>query len=171
MKKTIPVLLLGSILLAACGLYPSNGVSTPNKGTNSSNGNGNYASNGERIYFTAIDKNGNPIPSTGGPAYGAIPGETIACVSCHGPQGRGSGNLENVQWIDARPIYYNALVQMVQAEAGGTPQPGGYTLDDFRRAVVEGEHPNGVRLNPNMPRWQMDDADLADLFDFLKTLP
>jgi cytochrome c oxidase subunit II len=169
MKKTIIVLLLGSILLTACGFYPPNGTSSPGVGTNTNNG--NYTSNGERIYFTAIDQNGNPIPSTGGPAYGGTAGETLACVSCHGPQGRGSSNLSNIQWIDARPIYYSALVQMLQDEAGGTPQPGGYTLDDFRKAVVEGEHPNGVRLNPNMPRWQMDDADLADLFEFLKTLP
>ena len=171
MKRMLPVLLLGSILLTACGLNPSNGVPTPSTEPNSNNGGENYSSNGERIYFTAIDQAGNPIPSTGGPAYGAMIGDTLACVTCHGPEGRGSGNLLHMQWIDARPIYYGALVQLKQQIANGTPQPGGYTLDDFRRAVVEGERPDGVRLNPNMPRWQMDDTDLSDLFDFIKTLP
>ena len=171
MKKTIPVLLLGSILFAACGLYPSPGVSVRATGTGSTNQNGIAASNGERIYFTGLDKNGNPIPKIGGPAYGEMQEGTLACVSCHGPQGRGSGSLPHMEWMDARPIYYSALVQMVQAESGGTPQPGGYTLDDFRRAVVEGEGPNGTKLNPNMPRWQMDDKQLADVFAFLKTLP
>lgn len=161
MRKTMPILLLGSILLAACGLYPSNGVPTHT----------NYASNGERIYFTGTDKDGNYISNVGAPAYGATTGGTLACVSCHGPKGRGSAHVEDMQWMGAPPIYYDALVQLAQKQVGETPLPGGYSLDDFRKAVVEGEDPNGNSLNPNMPRWQMNDADLADLLDFLKTLP
>jgi CRISPR/Cas system type I-B associated protein Csh2 (Cas7 group RAMP superfamily) len=41
----------------------------------------------------------------------------------------------------------------------------------FNMAVVDGEHPDGQPLDGNMPRWQMSDADLADLFEFLKSLP
>jgi mono/diheme cytochrome c family protein len=161
MRKMMPILLLGSILLAACGLYPFDGVSTQR----------NYTSNGERIYFTATDKDGNYISNIGGPAYGATTGGTLACVSCHGPKGRGSAYVQHMQWMGAPPIYYNALVQLAQKQSGGTPQPGGYNLDDFRKAVVEGEDPNGNTLNPNMPRWQMNDADLADLLEYLKSLP
>jgi hypothetical protein len=48
---------------------------------------------------------------------------------------------------------------------------GEYDLEAFRRAVVDGKHPNGDELNRDMPRWRMDDKDLADLFLFLKALP
>lgn len=161
MRQTIPILLIGSILLTACGLYPSDGASTQ----------ASYSSNGERIYFTATDNDGNYISNVGGPAYGVTSGETLACVTCHGSDGRGSAYVPHMQWMGAPAIYYDALVQLAQKQVGDTPLPGGYTLDDFRKAVVEGETPNGNTLNPNMPRWQINDADLADLLDFLKTLP
>ena len=48
---------------------------------------------------------------------------------------------------------------------------GEYTLDDFRSALVEGEHPDGQSLSRDMPRWKMNDKDLADLFEFIKSLP
>lgn len=47
---------------------------------------------------------------------------------------------------------------------------GEYDLEAFRRAVVEGRHPNGDPLSREMPRWQLDDEDLSDLFDYLRSL-
>jgi hypothetical protein len=174
MKKTLPILILGSLLLIACGTYPSYG-GRPAQGmgpTYSNSGNGNFASNGERIYFTATDNAGNSIPYTGGPAYGGMMMDgALACVSCHGSDGHGGVHPMHMQTMDAPPITYDALVQMMVEESGGTPQPAGYTLEDFRRSVVLGQHPDGDQLDQDMPRWQMNDADLADLLDFLKTLP
>ena len=76
-----------------------------------------------------------------------------------------------MQVMDAPPIYYDALIKMKQDDSGGTPQPDGYTLSDFRGVVVEGHDTSGKQLDQNMPRWQMNDNDLADLLAFLKTLP
>ena len=45
----------------------------------------------------------------------------------------------------------------------------GYDLEDFRLAVVEGKHPDGEVLSYDMPRWNIDDEDLADLAAFLKS--
>ncbi|MEJ2596817.1 MAG: hypothetical protein P8Z00_00715 [Anaerolineales bacterium] len=59
---------------------------------------------------------------------------------------------------------------MMVEESGGTQAAGGYTLQDFRTAVIEGKHPDGDELSADMPRWQMSDQDLADLFAFLKTI-
>lgn len=174
MKKTLPILILASFLLVACGAYPSYG-GMPAQGmgpTYSNNGSGNFASNGERIYFTATDNDGNYIPYTGGPAYGGMMmGSALACVSCHGPNGRGGVHPMHMQTMDAPPITYDALVQMMMEESGGTPQPAGYTLEDFRRSVILGQHPDGDQLDQDMPRWQLSDQDLSDLFDFIKTLP
>jgi hypothetical protein len=48
---------------------------------------------------------------------------------------------------------------------------GDYDLDTFRQAVVNGKHPDGENLSQDMPRWQMDDEDLADLLEYLISLP
>jgi hypothetical protein len=47
---------------------------------------------------------------------------------------------------------------------------GEYDLEMFRRAVVDGQHPDGDSLDQNMPRWKMSNADLADLFEFLQSI-
>ena len=172
LKKAIPILILASFLLAACRAYPSYGMPAPGmRPSYSNNGGGNFASNGERIYFTATDRAGNAIPYTGGaPSGGMMMDGPPACVSCHGPDGRGGVHYMHMQTMDAPPIYYDALVEMMQEESGGTAQPGGYTLEDFRKSVVDGQHPDGDSLDEDMPRWQMNDQDLADLFAFIKTL-
>ncbi len=46
----------------------------------------------------------------------------------------------------------------------------GYDLETFRRAVVEGEHPDGDELDRDMPRWRMSDQSLAALQEFLESL-
>lgn len=45
-----------------------------------------------------------------------------------------------------------------------------YDLEAFRQAVIYGKHPDGAFLDQDMPRWQMDDDDLSDLFNFVKSL-
>lgn len=76
----------------------------------------------------------------------------------------------HMQTMYAPPIYYAALTSMMVEESGGTQEPGGYTLEDFRNAVVNGQHPDGDTMDPDMPRWKMSDQDLADLFAFLKNI-
>jgi mono/diheme cytochrome c family protein len=48
---------------------------------------------------------------------------------------------------------------------------GSYDLALFRQAVVEGRDAAGDPLSNDMPRWKMDDQDLADLADYLQSLP
>ena len=48
---------------------------------------------------------------------------------------------------------------------------GQYGFEQFRRAVVEGEHPNGEPLSRDMPRWKMGESDVRDLMDYLMTIP
>jgi hypothetical protein len=76
----------------------------------------------------------------------------------------------HMQVMDAPPIYYDALIEMKAEDTGTTPQPGGYTLQDFRMEVVDGKDVGGETLDTDMPRWQMSDQDLAAVFAFLKTI-
>lgn len=166
MKPYLFFLLTFPLFLAACGIFqPGNARPALNW---------NFASNGERIYFTAVNDKGEPISYTGGPAYGGMMdggmmGGGLACVSCHGADGRGGLHWMHMQQMDAPDIRYSAL-------AGESGEDGGshaeeYDLENFRQAVVLGQHPDGEPLSLDMPRWSLDEDDLADLFNYLKTLP
>lgn len=170
MKPQIVPILLASILLAACGVVPAEWrppVSAP-VGPQF----GQFSSNGQQIYFTATDQSGQRISYTGGPGFGGMMmGAYLACADCHGADARGGVHYIHMQSVDAPAIDYAALVQMLQEDTGAAPGPAGYTLAAFRQAVVEGKDAAGDSLDDVMPRWQMSDADLADLLEFLKTLP
>ena len=43
-----------------------------------------------------------------------------------------------------------------------------YGFEDFKNAVENGRHPDGDKLDENMPRWKMSDQDLRDLMEFLR---
>ena len=127
---------------------------------------------GEENYFTTTDKNGNRIGYMAGPNFGGMMmGAYLTCAACHGPDAHGGQHVTHMQTMYAPPIYYGAFTNMMAEESGGTQEPGGYTLEAFRKAVLDGEHPDGDRLDPDLPRWQMSDEDLADLFAFLKGIP
>jgi hypothetical protein len=133
---------------------------------------GRFESNGQQIYFTATNQNGRAISYAGGPRFGGMMmGGYLTCASCHGADGRGGIRYIHMDAINAPPIYYDALADMLHEESGHTAPPATYAINDFRQAVVHGKHPDGDALDRDMPRWRMSQEDLVDLLDFLKTLP
>jgi mono/diheme cytochrome c family protein len=46
-----------------------------------------------------------------------------------------------------------------------------FDTEKFQLAIEQGDDPDGSKLSTDMPRWKMDDGDVADLIAFLKTLP
>ena len=133
------------------------------------------AENGELIYYRASSGRGTAITFRGGPSFGGgmMMGSNLTCASCHGPSARGGLHTMHMDVMDAPDITYAAL----SGETGGHDEPdehndehSEYGLEDFRRAVIEGKHPDGESLNRDMPRWQMVDEDLADLLEFLKEI-
>lgn len=77
-----------------------------------------------------------------------------------------------MQIMDAPDIRWSALeAEGEETHVDDDAHGGGYDIEVFRRAVVEGEHPDGELLSSDMPRWQFSDADLADLMEYLMSLP
>lgn len=122
------------------------------------------SSAGQRIYYTGADASG-PIPrtSTGGGMMG-----TLACVNCHGQDGRG-GRVGMMMFgrIDVPDIRYSTLTTTRSED--GTTVPA-WTDADIARAIRDGVEPDGRSLKAPMPRWSMTDVDIADVITYLKEL-
>jgi hypothetical protein len=176
MKKLrhIKIIMIADLLALACGITwraPQIFQQTPGP---SAGPGSQSASNGERIYFTATNDKGESITYTGGPDFGGMMmGSYLTCAACHGPEARGGTHYMHMWVMEAPDIRYKALSSEAgeHAEEGEDGEHGEYSLEDFHRAVVDGEHPDGQPLDRDMPRWQMSDEDLSGLFEFLKSLP
>lgn len=133
------------------------------------------ARNGARIYFTGTSERGTAATIQGGanPGWSMMGGsmmggygQRLACAACHGPEARGGRHWMHMWFMDAPDIRYTALSTMSELKDRQRP----YDLDDFREQVKQGRHPDGAEVGQAMPRWQLSEADLADLFAFLKSL-
>ena len=98
--KIIWFLSIAGILMVACNLATPmrwSSRSTPIAPWEA----GSFASNGERIYFTATNEQGEAIPYEGGPALGGMMMQPrLACVSCHGADGRGGTHVMHMQVME-----------------------------------------------------------------------
>jgi cytochrome c oxidase subunit 2 len=124
---------------------------------------------GAQIYYTGADTAGL-IPRTvagGGMMGGGMMGQ-VACVDCHGQDGRG-GPLSAMMFgtVDIPDIRYSTLTTPRTEE--GTTVPA-WTDADIASAIRDGVEPNGQRLKAPMPRWDMSDADLRAVIAYLKEL-
>lgn len=168
------VVIVGALLLAACSTAPWRNFA-PGPMTGSWQGWQEYESNGEQIYFTATNENGERIRYTGGPSFGGMMGSYLTCASCHGADGRGGIHTMHMDVMDAPDIRYPALSAETdehgEEEDAHADEHGEYDLEAFRSAVVSGQHPDGEALSRDMPRWRISDDDLEDLFEFIKSLP
>lgn len=155
------ILLAGCCLaLSACSLFRNSSDVLTDEEPN--------AANGEQIYFTASSQRGGRITYSGGPQFGGMMGSYLTCASCHGPEAGGGRHRMHMIVMDAPDIRYVALSEEME-EHGGEDEM--YDLEAFRMAVIDGQHPDGDALDVAMPRWQMSDENLADVFEFLKSLP
>jgi len=172
-SKWLVILPLLALLTLACGAFweiPQFSRQAPGIGAEIEAGS---AANGERIYFTATNADGERIPYRGGPSFGGMMGTYLSCAACHGPEARGGTHFMHMQVMDAPDIRYQALSGEAgeHDDEGHADEHGAYTLEDFRLAVVDGKHPDGESLSRDMPRWRMSEQDLVDLFEFLKSIP
>jgi mono/diheme cytochrome c family protein len=133
-----------------------------------------FASNGERIYYTGAGHAG-PIPrvDTAGGGFAGMMGSRagmmgeVGCVVCHGSDGRGRVIDMMGPAVEVPDIRYIALASPKQEASGTVP---GWTDAEIAAAIRTGVEPSGQRLEPPMPRWDMDDADMRDTIGYLKEL-
>lgn len=122
-----------------------------------------FQSNGERIYYTGFNDQGQRISISQGPMWLYIHGG--GCVDCHGVNGKGGVPVMMGVEIPS-DITYEALT----SEAGHGEEHPPYTDETIRTAIIEGLNPANEPLDPTMPRWQISDRDMDDLLGYLKTL-
>ena len=167
-RFVLVLLALGAgVLLSACAL----GNSVRQWGSQWLGSSGEPAAVGKRIYFSAMGADG-PIRYQGGPVGGGMMSGRLACAACHGPDGRGGRHVMHMQTMDAPDIRWSVLSSGAHGEHGaGEGEAMAYDFQAFKMAVTMGVSPEGRGLSGDMPRWQMSDADLEALIEFLKTLP
>lgn len=128
---------------------------------------------GRDLYFHGSTPSGTPIQGT---VQGDIPvnGAVLACSNCHRRSGLGSSEGGNL----VPPVTGSALYTAREKHQREWPTPGGnntairpaYTDASLRRALREGIDAAGRPLDPLMPRYALDDAQIDALIAYLKTL-
>lgn len=104
--------------------------------------------------------------------------DVLQCNGCHGSNER----LLTLAHPLQDPSYLGGGVELADVNGKRLVAPnitleedtgiGGWTLDDFRKAMVEGVRPDGVRLRWPMRRYAMlDDVELAAIFTYLASVP
>lgn len=177
MERSLIIFVVG-LLLSGCfairrNIVPTNPMSEQERRLFTDN---IFTSKGEQIYFTAINERGQRLRYSGVQNFGGMMmgmGTNLACVSCHGSDGRGGIHTMHMAVMDAPDIRYSSLSSEEDEHEGDhahKDEHDEYDLEAFRLAVVEGVHPDGESLSRDMPRWRMSDEDLEDLFDYLKSL-
>lgn len=129
---------------------------------------------GEEIYLRGKLPTG-AVVAGGRDAGGSTAGTDAACVNCHRPSGLGMAEGQIViPPITARYLYSpGVLITSTPRSHNEGPAPtgrGAYTDETLARAIREGIGPDGRELGYLMPRYKLDDATMASLIAYLKTL-
>ena len=115
---------------------------------------------GRRIYREGIRPSGEPLTAI---VAGDVPllGTQFSCRSCHGLSGMGTieGNYI-VPPIAGRFLY----------ETSAQPKRPAYDNESLARALRDGIDSTGQPLDPLMPRFVLDDDEVADLAAYLQGL-
>jgi hypothetical protein len=125
----------------------------------------NFDSNGERIYFTGKSRTGRPITFSGGNMHLRMMGGS--CATCHGDNRKGGIRMMPRFWVIAPALTRGALFDDHGDDGHGDHDR--YTEASLRRAISEGRDAGGKPLADSMPRWSMDEAQLKDLLEYLRS--
>jgi hypothetical protein len=128
---------------------------------------------GERIYREGILPSGAPL--TGTAQAGVVrTGRDAACLACHRRSGFGTAEGSYViRPITSRDLYQKQAVSAPDPRLDywrGKPLRPAYDDATLARAVREGVDMTGRRMQGVMPRYALNDSDMAALQAYLKTL-
>jgi mono/diheme cytochrome c family protein len=140
---------------------------------------------GERLYLKGIAADGAPAHATT-ERGAALAGPRLGCVACHRASGFGSSEggyfappitgpiLFNPRQLDRGRFVANrfeqAQPQRYRARLSQPHMRPGYTQESLARALRAGVDPAGQPLDAVMPRYDLTDADIANLAEYLRGL-
>jgi hypothetical protein len=135
---------------------------------------------GEKMYREGLLPSGAPMQAS---VKGDVPaqGTMFSCVTCHLRSGMGSAEGAVKAPSISGPRLYAPRLRFPKAprrrkprEQATAPDPivlrPAYTDETLARAVREGIDPSGRALDAAMPRYRLEERDLAILVRYLKTL-
>jgi len=119
---------------------------------------------GQSIFMKGLGRDGREI--TGGVGAGDLRmrSAAVACANCHGAGAGGGGE----RFAAAPDIRWYALSAPYGAARGEASVRPAYDARSFARAVRVGVAPDGVRLDPAMPRFDLADDEVAALIAYLE---
>ena len=139
---------------------------------------------GETMYRDGLLPSGQPMPAVINGDV-TVPGNAFSCVSCHLRSGIGSvegqvlspptnGQKLYKQYYQYDPIPQDySKIRRSMWEGGKPVKPlsrPAYTDETLATALREGVNPVGRPLKSAMPRYLLEDRDMAILIAYLKTL-
>ena len=121
---------------------------------------------GKRIYLKGAGSSSREILAYLGDPSLEVPGSTMACVNCHGRDGKGKAEggvvPSNVTW--------QALTKPYEIGSPSGRKHPPYTERTLELAITRGRDPAGNKLLSIMPRYEMSPEDLSDLLAYMKRL-
>lgn len=124
---------------------------------------------GRRLYLEGVRASGATIA---GRVQGDVElsGELVVCGTCHRRSGMGSSEGEQVIPAITGDILFQPLRLPTTGDPLAPQQRPAYTRESLKVAIRTGIDANGRALDPLMPRYALDDAELDLLIDYVKTL-
>lgn len=121
---------------------------------------------GQQIYLSGKSPSGTTIKALLPNAHTAMPASILPCVNCHRYDGRGQqeGGVTPAD-IRGQTLYKTYGL----TRANGKFRPA-YNARTLKRAIAMGIDANGETLNAIMPRYQLNQQDMADLIAYLSGL-
>ena len=130
---------------------------------------------GRRIYVDGLRADGRPVVGERLDGQVRISGAAAACALCHRRSGLGAVEGPNqISPITGRYLFdqdRRAVANMhLRARKSFNARHDPYTLESFAAAVRSGHHVSGRDLDPLMPRYPLDDAEVQALASYLRHL-
>lgn len=118
---------------------------------------------GRRIYHEGVGADGRTLTARSGVDATALPAAFVACMNCHGVDGRGKTEAGvtavDIRWDNLAKPYGAAL-------ASGRRRPA-YEARSFERALTQGVDAAGQALDAAMPRYALTTEEASALLGYL----
>ena len=132
---------------------------------------------GERIYREGLLGDGSPVQAQIAGSL-TVSGTSFTCIHCHLKSGYGASESAVIVRPVTGPKLFaplfqaapQSLISELPAGMSRPPLRPAYTPQTLARAITQGWDPSGRSLHPLMPRYRLNDGQVADLILYLQHL-